>query len=269
MRKTMQVVAFVLLLVGLSACGKSTEPEATPTKEISMDDVHTAVVLTLTEEASYFTPTPEPTSTETSTFTPLPSNTVVQNSPTAASTKAVSSNSTANGCNDAVYVSDVTIPDGTTMSADQSFTKTWSLKNTGSCNWSTDYKLVYISGEKMSAGDTKIGSVVNVGNSGSVSVSMVAPKTSGTYYSYWQMADASGNKFGGQIYVMIKVGNTSATPTATATGATATASTVVVNTVAATTVAATTAVPTNTTVANTPTFTETIPAAIETTPSES
>jgi hypothetical protein len=254
MKKSMYLIVLVLFMIGVSACGKSTEPEATPTNEVSMDDVLTAVVLTLTEEASHFSPTPEPTSTETSTVSPVPTSTTAQSSPTPAATKAVISNITANGCNDAVYVSDVTIPDGTTMSAGQSFTKTWSIKNSGTCNWATDYKLVYISGDKMSASDTTIGSAVPVGNSGSISVSMVAPSTAGTYTSYWQMADASGNKFGGQVYVMIKVGSSSGTSTVTATGATATK----------TNTSASTAAPTNTTAASTATFTEIPPTQTET-----
>ena len=242
MKKIMKLFVICFLMISLSACGKNTEPEVTPTESISMDDIHTAVVLTLTEQAAQFSPTPEPTSTVTHTFTPVPSNTPVQSSPTAPKATQVVSNSTANGCNDAVYVSDVTIPDGTTLTAGSSFTKTWSLKNTGSCNWDTTYKLVYISGEKMSASDTTITSAVNVGNSGNVSVEMVAPTTTGTYYSYWQMADSAGNRFGGQIYVTIKVGS----------GGTAT----ITSTTAATT--AKTSTPTNTTVANTATLTETV-----------
>ncbi len=38
-------------------------------------------------------------------------------------------------CDKAQFVSDVTIPDGTVMSPGQKFTKTWSLKNVGTCAW--------------------------------------------------------------------------------------------------------------------------------------
>ncbi|MBI9050812.1 MAG: hypothetical protein JEZ00_15435 [Anaerolineaceae bacterium] len=225
MKKIMHILVFVLLMISLSACGKSSEPEITPTEVVSMDAIHTAVVLTLTAEAASFSPTPQPTSTTTLTPTPVPSQTPVQKSATLVSLNPVvtTSNNTANGCNDSVYVSDVTIPDGTTLAAGEAFTKTWSLKNTGSCNWEADYKLVFISGESMGANDTVIGTVVNTGFSGSVSVKMVAPSTDGTYYSYWRLADKAGNRFGGQVYVMIKVsgnaGTTTVTPTVTKTGA--------------------------------------------------
>ena len=243
MKKIIKFFVICFLMISLSACGKTAEPEVTPTSSVSMDDVFTAVVLTLTDQASHFTPTPSETTTVTSTVTPVPSNTAVQNTPTTAKNTQVVSNSTANGCNDAVYVSDVTIPDGTTMAAGQSFTKTWSLKNIGSCNWDTTYKLMYISGEKMRASDTAITSTVNVGSSGNVSVAMVAPSSTGTYYSYWQMADSTGNRFGGQIYVMIKVGSGGTTTiTATTVATTAQTSTPTITT------AANTATPTDTTV---------------------
>lgn len=254
MKKAIKFFVICMLMISLTACGNNPEPEATPTEGASMDDVFTAVVLTLTEQAAHFSPTPEPTQTNTNTFTPVPSNTPPQATLPVANTAQVVNNSTANGCNDAVYVSDVTIPDGTEMAPGSTFTKTWSVKNTGSCSWDTSYQLVHISGETMGASSTKLTSVVNVGLSGNISVEMTAPTKAGTYYSYWKMADSAGNRFGGQMYVMIKVtGSGTATATATRT-----------NTTAAT--AAFTSTPTNTTVPPTDTLvpTETV-AVVETT----
>jgi hypothetical protein len=222
MKKVMKFLVISILMISLSACGKNKEPEATPTESLSMEDVHTAVVLTLTEQAAHFSPTPEPTQTITNTFTPVPTNTVQATLPVATSAQATVSNSTANGCNDAVYVSDVTIPDGTEIAPGSKFTKTWSVKNTGSCSWDTSYQLVHISGETMGASSTKLSGVINVGLSGNISVEMTAPTKAGTYYSYWKMADSAGNRFGGQMYVMIKVtGNGTVTATATKTNTTA------------------------------------------------
>ncbi|RPJ19612.1 MAG: hypothetical protein EHM33_29985, partial [Chloroflexi bacterium] len=101
------------------------------------------------------------------------------------------------GCNKAAFVTDATVPDGTTFSPGAAFTKTWRLKNVGSCTWTTSYKLLYYSGEPMSAPTT-----VNLpwsttwGQTVDISVNMVAPNAVGKYRSYWILANASGQYFG-------------------------------------------------------------------------
>ena len=48
--------------------------------------------------------------------------------------------SAAQSCvNGMVFVSDVTIKDGQTLYGNESFTKVWRVKNTGSCTWTPDY----------------------------------------------------------------------------------------------------------------------------------
>jgi len=39
------------------------------------------------------------------------------------------------GCDRAQFISDVTVPDGTTFAPGATFTKTWRLKNSGTCTW--------------------------------------------------------------------------------------------------------------------------------------
>src|SRR6187455_1853414 len=52
-------------------------------------------------------------------------------------------------CDWAQFVSDVTVPDGTIFQPGATFTKTWRLKNIGTCTWTTAYSMVFDSGEKM------------------------------------------------------------------------------------------------------------------------
>ena len=54
-------------------------------------------------------------------------------------------------CDKAQFISDVSIPDGTTLQPGATFTKTWRLKNVGTCAWTTSYQLVFFSGEQMGA----------------------------------------------------------------------------------------------------------------------
>jgi photosystem II stability/assembly factor-like uncharacterized protein len=101
------------------------------------------------------------------------------------------------GCDRATFVTDATVPDGTIFSPDAAFTKTWRLKNTGFCTWTTSYKLIYYSGERMGAP-----TAVNLPWSAAfdqtvdISVNMVAPTTPGKYRGFWILANASGQYFG-------------------------------------------------------------------------
>lgn len=116
------------------------------------------------------------------------------------------------GCDRATFVSDVTVQDGTQYTPDAAFTKTWRLKNSGSCIWTTAYKLLYYSGDQMSA-PTMVnlpwGATFN--QTVDISVNMVAPHTPGNYRGYWILTNASGQMFGiGQnasnpVWVDIKV----------------------------------------------------------------
>jgi photosystem II stability/assembly factor-like uncharacterized protein len=101
------------------------------------------------------------------------------------------------GCDKAAFVADATVPDGTIFSPGAAFTKTWRLRNVGSCTWTTSYRLVYYSGEPMSA-PTAVNLPWSVPFNGTVdiSVNMVAPTTAGKYRGFWILANASGQFFG-------------------------------------------------------------------------
>ena len=203
----------------LSACGG--EVNAVPNEDTSISDVYTAVAITLAAQASSATPTitllpsVTPTVWLSPTFTPI--------TPT---TQSISiSYSTANGCYDAAYVSDVTIPDGTVLAPGEAFTKTWKFQNTGGCDWSEDFWITFSSGEDMDGDDTEIDEAVAAGDSVSVSVSLVAPDDEGTYTGYWKLATEDGTVFGETVYVLIVVSEDAATSTPTATATTATTET--------------------------------------------
>ena len=103
----------------------------------------------------------------------------------------------AGGCDRATFVADVTIQDGTTFAPGAVFTKTWRLKNTGACVWTTAYKLIYYSGEQMSA-PTQVnlpwGAAAN--QTVDISVNMIAPSATGKYRGFWILANAGGQFFG-------------------------------------------------------------------------
>jgi hypothetical protein len=134
-------------------------------------------------------------------------------------------------CDNASYISDVTIPDYSAVDAGQSFVKTWMVQNTGSCTWDANYTLTFVSGDQMNGTDTSIGGSVVPGQQAELSVTMTAPTTAGQYTGYWRLANDSGETFGVTVYVLIDVAEdatatpsfTPEPPTASATEITSTA----------------------------------------------
>jgi hypothetical protein len=205
----------VLLVISLAACGSSTADE-TPTAGV--EAIFTAAYQTFdAQQATELAMTP-PTDIPSPTLFP----TLPAPSPAAASgfTTATLASGGA-GCNNATYVSDVSIPDDTLINPGASFDKTWELLNSGTCQWSTSYKLAFSSGDQMSGQDTSITVAVPSGSVVDITVPMAAPKDSGTYKGNWQMQNDQGQSFGNIIYVQIKVGagatDTPGAPTETAT----------------------------------------------------
>jgi len=117
------------------------------------------------------------------------------------------------------FVSDVTIPDNTNMKPGQKFTKTWRVRNNGTCAWEAGFKLNFIGGDAMGGTTLTLDKAISPGSETELSVPMTAPNTSGTHRSNWRMATAAGANFGDEVYVIIVVSGTTVTsPTPTATG---------------------------------------------------
>jgi hypothetical protein len=139
-----------ILLAGallLTACGGG-EAETTPT--VSPEEIQTQAIETfgavLTQTAlTAPTDTPIPTLTASPTFEPFTTSTAgtlpAISQPTIAATAS---------CYQLRYVSDVSIPDNTQMAPGQSFTKTWKVRNAGSCAWEAGFKFAFVGGEQMS-----------------------------------------------------------------------------------------------------------------------
>ncbi len=100
-------------------------------------------------------------------------------------------------CDWAQFVTDVTVPDDTVFTPGTTFTKTWRLKNIGTCTWTTSYALVFDSGVQMGGqSSVNLPSSVPPGNTVDVSVTLTAPNNAGNYIGFWKFQNASGTKFG-------------------------------------------------------------------------
>lgn len=204
----------LVIALALSACGaKNQEPTPTPVDPnlIAQQAIQTfAMGLTMTAFA-------QPTATET--LTPIPTTTapptfvVLGTTPPAAAPTQ--------SCYNSQWISDITVPDGTPMAPGQPFTKTWMVKNVGTCEWKPTFKVAFGGiGIPMGGQSSQIGKTVKPGEQIEISVNMVAPNSSGDIQSYWKLQDDTGVFFGTFLTVVIKVAGPTSTkpaPTDTAT----------------------------------------------------
>ena len=111
----------------------------------------------------------------------------------------------------AVLMKDVTILDGTRMKGGQSFTKTWQLKNMGTCPWDASYSLVFLAGDRMGAPDSVPVNVTLPGETVDVSVELTAPTANGNYTGVFGLRNPFGQAvpigLSDNFWVNIIVGN--------------------------------------------------------------
>jgi hypothetical protein len=164
------------------------------------------VMAQLTQIAAGITPTSAPvnptepgeTPQEAATPTQRPADT---EQPASTATQAPTAGPAATAtsgipCNRIEFVEDVTVEDGDSFPPGTEFTKTWRLRNNGSCTWTTDYKVVFLRGDTMRGSDFHLPEAVEPGETADISIDLVAPANSGEYAGFWLMADPDNNRFG-------------------------------------------------------------------------
>jgi hypothetical protein len=194
--------AFLALMLAAIACNS-------PTNQAAQNDpnaILTAAAQTVAAQLTAGAPTATVTSTPggpSNTLAPLPTATLTG---VPAVIPTVSAPTSTGTCDQALFITDVTVPDGTNFAPDTNFTKTWRFKNTGTCSWTPSYSVAFFSGNSMS-GPAAISLPGNVdpGNTVDISVNLKSPSSNGNYTGYWKLRNAAGVAFT-QMYVTIKVG---------------------------------------------------------------
>ena len=110
------------------------------------------------------------------------------------------------------FVEDITIPDDSIVAAGKPFTKTWKLRNVGTCVWTDQYSFDFVDGDLMGA-NTHIplpkDTMVLPNGTIDVSVYMTAPEKSGKYQGNWKFQTPWGTLFGtgenGEDSVWLKI----------------------------------------------------------------
>jgi len=183
--KTRPILFATILILSLilTACNL---PSGTPTPDF-VQAAQTSAAQTVQASLSQAAPTSAPAPSATLIPTLIPTAIIP---PTAAPPPTVSS------CDKAAFVSE-TIPDDTVFAPNTGFTKTWRLKNVGTCTWTSSYALVFDSGDAMGApAAVNLTGAVNPGQAVDVAVNLTSPGSAGTYRGNYKLRNASGVLFG-------------------------------------------------------------------------
>ncbi len=144
----------------------------------------------------------------TATTNPNPTNTLApatQAAPTATRTPTNTPTGSTSGGNGtctyiATFVADISIPDDSLLQPGSAFTKTWRVRNDGTCTWGPAYNLhavAFTGGNQLGASSqVELPLVVKPGQWVDVSVRMTAPNDPGTYTGNWMFLVNNGSYVG-------------------------------------------------------------------------
>lgn len=98
------------------------------------------------------------------------------------------------------FVSDLTVPDGMTITPGTNFQKSWYITNSGTCTWNSNYRVIYHSGDNVGQAKEfallQPGYFIKPGESTVVSVDLIAPQElGGPYTTYWALKSPNGDEF--------------------------------------------------------------------------
>ena len=204
-------ILFIIIFI-VTACNLPSNAPATE----EPNAVFTAAALTVQALSTQASPTSSLlTPFVTPTLPPPAATNTSVSFPTLALPTSTRASSPTPVCDQAQFVRDVSIPDGSIFAPNATFTKTWRLRNAGTCTWS-GYSLVFDSGDSMSGTSPSPIGTLSPGQEIDVSVNLTAPATAGSYRGHWRIRNSSGvlipvlgGTQGKSFFVDIKVAVTS------------------------------------------------------------
>ncbi|MGB9672655.1 MAG: NBR1-Ig-like domain-containing protein [Anaerolineales bacterium] len=187
------VIMFSILF--LSSCNLPASSLPTEQKEVAAPTMTSEAVqiLLMTQIAGTLVP-PTATIPPSPTMTALATNTV---SPTETPTPTIPT-PRADICTDkAEFVKDVSLSVNSVVSPSQTITKTWRIRNSGTCAWTPQYALVFVGGDNLDAPkEIPFTTYVDPGNLIDLSVSFTTPDKDGSYQAQWMIRSADASRFG-------------------------------------------------------------------------
>ena len=177
------IVLIVVLLAAQLACNLPSN-SATPDPFATLNGLYTASAQTQAVSGSATPGLPQPTVT-------------LAGSPTATNQPVIQSPGPTSKCDAALFLADVTYPDGSIVPRNTTFVKVWRIRNAGTCTWSTSYSIVFFGGDGMSGPSAlSMPGSVAPGQYIEIPITLVSPGTDGSYRGYWKIRNASGGLFG-------------------------------------------------------------------------
>ena len=108
--------------------------------------------------------------------------------------------------NNATFVADITVPDGTVVGPTQAFTKIWRVNNpAGGCSWGPGYQFIFVSGSAMTSSTILPVPSTPPGGVADLAVPLTAPTQPGNYTGSWRLRAPNAALFGATLSVKITV----------------------------------------------------------------
>jgi len=99
-----------------------------------------------------------------------------------------------------------TIPDGTVFRPGETFTKSWTFRNIGTCTWDTNYRMIYMGGDRMEGQiEIPFPGYVAPDDLMTIELELTAPQENGDFRGDWQIQNDLGAKLY-DLWVEIQVG---------------------------------------------------------------
>ena len=116
--------------------------------------------------------------------------------------------------NDARFVEDLTIPDGSLASPGAELDKRWSVLNAGTCDWNAGYRLVRVGTSAIEGVSELALYPARAGATAEWQVVVRAPAEPGEYLARWRARAPDGALFGEEVFLLIFVEEPTAVPSA-------------------------------------------------------
>ncbi len=108
--------------------------------------------------------------------------------------------------NEAQFLEDLTVPDGTALAPGEMVVKRWSVLNAGSCNWTAAYRLVRTDDSPVIGKAELALYPARAGEQAVWEVEIEAPASPGEHLASWQARSPDGSLFGDPVFILIQVG---------------------------------------------------------------
>jgi hypothetical protein len=151
------------------------------------------------------TPTPFRPPTQLQPTQILPTTTPVPALYTAVPTPTITATIAGPCTNNLEFLDDITIEDNTSVLPGSSIDKQWLVKNSGTCNWNSSYRLIWVGGDPLGAVQEQILYPARAGTQATLRILFSSPTVEGTYDSAWQAYGPDGIAFGDSVFIKVVV----------------------------------------------------------------